>query len=425
MHRTLFVSRPRAESVLIAALCFGWSPYAGAIGLAPPVVWSVTTTDDYPPDVAPAPGGGVYVTRSDSLTGGSISRLDASGSQIWRQELGSYLPASTVAADGVGNVLIGGQHFRDGYLRKYSPTGNLLWHHQIATPQLFNWPTGIGVDPGGNAYVAIGPWESNYGIPPPGTYSTLRRINASGQLEWLRDLDTRDGYHPGNGSVFSNGTVVDHQGHVFSMLNNYATTSDGTRTSTMAYLSKTTSDGQVFWMKSLGRLSNVYSIGVDSNDNIYAAVNDLLLKFDNDGNQIWSRSSNNSRLFSLAVGPRDEIFVAGDSLGAPYVAEYDINGILIWDDTQPVLQEERMTYYGLTISGGKLIGGAVIAKGSHWDSNLVRAYRLVPEPQGLTTMALFAIGVAFARWRRLGFPLQLATSLTPRGLLATILERTF
>jgi hypothetical protein len=367
-------------------------PRALAEGVVPPIVWSFSTPDVYPPDVAPAPGGGAYVSVTDGNHVGAVLRLNGQGSQMWRQSVSGR--AYTVASDSSGNAFLGGDIGNDAFLRKYSPTGALQWNASIASP-VFDWPTGVGTDGAGNAYFASGPWAANYSVPPPGTFSTLRRFNPDGQLAWLASLDTHDGTYPGNGGYASNGTVVDHSGHVYSMFSNYNAphTISGD-----AYLTKATLDGQLLWTKSLGNLSGLFSLGVDSSDNVYAAAGDLI-KFDPDGNVLWTRSRTTESFESLAIGPRDEIFVAGGHrIGfAGYIAAYDTSGILEWYDTPPLPLNEVQAISGLTVSGNKLISAIHIARDGYWSESIIRAYQ-IPEASTAVLVGL-SFCAAIIRWR--------------------------
>jgi hypothetical protein len=396
-------SRICAYILLVSIASLGVCARLQAVAPAPPILWTVTNDDTGAPDVAPAPDGGVFVATTNSNSGGNIGavmRLNSFGTQVWRQTQGTR-QFHTVASDSAGNAYIGAAQnslFHDAYLLKYSPTGSLQWTQTISSP-LSDWPTGVAADSAGNAYYAEGPWASNYGTPPAGTYSTLRRFNPDGQLSWLLNLDTQDGTYPGNGAQSSNGTVIDHSGHVVSMFNNYSKDANNVIHS-HAYLSKTSLDGQLLWIKSLGDLTNEFSIGVDSSDNVYAALNYSIMKFDSDGNQVWSLSNSFWAVSSLAVGPQNEIFVAGRADFSPYIAQYDANGNLIWSDIQPVGPDQIVKYSGLTVSGNKLIGSAWIAEQGVNSGNFIRAYQLVPEPASLFLATAFSSAMLLAARRR-------------------------
>jgi hypothetical protein len=377
-------------------------PRAEATAPAPPIAWTVITSDVSWPDVAPAPGGGVYIATADNTNTGALVRLDSSGAQIWRQTVPAGRPMTTVASDSAGNALLAGYKPSspfNAYLLKYNSAGALQWTQTISSP-LSDWPTGVGVDPAGNAYFAEGPWATNYGVPPAGTYSTLRRFNADGQVAWINSLNTLDGTYPGNGAQMSDGTVVGHDGYVYSMFSNYSR-EPGNVFHFHSYLSKTSQDGQQQWIKPLGELTNVFAIGVDSNNNIYAALSNTFKKYDSDGNEVWSITNNTWSLSSLAVGPQNEIFVAGHADGGSYVAQYDVDGVLQWNDIQPIAPLEDITYMGLAVSGNKLIAAAPVAEQGVYTNNLIRAYQLVPEPASGTLLIGLAI-VQSMFWPRRG-----------------------
>lgn len=368
---------------------------------APPLAWSIKIPDSFQPDLASAPHGDIYVTANVYNTfDGSLFRLDSDGTEIWEEPMGDFQRPMSVTSDTAGNALIVGDRFSDGFVRKYSPDNDLIWHQNLSSP-INDISTGLAADASGNAYVAVGPWATNYSIPPPGTFSTLQSFSPQGQVNWLTEFDTQDGTYPGNGASQSNGTAVDQEGNIVSMFNNYSLPNSGDLNS---YLAKTDQDGDILWIKDLGARSNVFSVDTDSQNNIYAALNDRLIKFDIDGNQIWSRPSEpglSPNLFSLTIGKGNRIFVAGNSLFSPYVAEYDVHGNLLWSDVQPVGPTESVWNTGLTISDRQLIVAGSFGINGGYTASQISAYSLIPEPGTL----LITLGLA---WSCFNFRLRTA-----------------
>jgi hypothetical protein len=89
-----------------------------------------------------------------------LAKFDDSGTLLWTRQLATngYDEASTVFADGLGNVYIAGYLERtrqvrpsDAFVAKYNGAGDLLWMHRVATDAAIN---SVATDGLGNLYVA-------------------------------------------------------------------------------------------------------------------------------------------------------------------------------------------------------------------------------------------------------------------------------
>jgi hypothetical protein len=399
-------SSPFAASFVAAALLAGRlaTPATASIP-APPLVWSnATTADYYPPDVSWAPGGGAYVASTFGVESrASLTRYDSTGAPLWRRERPAATRGDAVATDFQGNVYLIGEintppTVRDNvFLAKYDPDGGLLWNTTFGSA-IYDWPTGVAVDVAGNAYAVSSPWATNYGVPPAGTHTQARRYNAPGTLGWERKLEPPDGSYPGGGAASWNTAVVSGNGFLYASFTNYFITAPNT-TSYRSYLSKISLDGVVQWTKALGDDAYPAALGVDSHDDLYLAAGYDLMKLDADGNLLWEKTNNSWRLFSLAVGPGDRIFVGGDKELEPYLAEYDASGNLQWSLLADQPANEWTTFYGLAVSGQQLIAGALYSSGGFWAGNLLQAYEIIPEPSG-AALAAAAILATAPRGRR-------------------------
>jgi hypothetical protein len=337
-------------------------------------------------------------------TTGAVVRLDPNGNEIWRQPLVAGRPADDVASDAAGNVFLTSHQIGNPFntfLQKYSPTGSLLWTQQIVTPRL-DMPTGVDVDPAGNAYIANAPWTTNYANAPAGTFNSLHRYGTDNTLAWSRNLDTGDGTSPGGYGPQSGGVAEDHSGYVFSAFNNYHSTQVNNTlvVDSFAYLSKTTLDGQVLWVKQHNtNFGDITGIAVDPQDNVYVSASNSFRKYDSDGNQLWSVTNNNLALMAVTIGPGGEIFAAGAAGFDTYIAQYNSNGAVVWSDIHPSGPDQVSRYTSLTIAGDKLVVAGWIATQQTLSGNLVRAYQFVPEPTA-AALLLVAITVHTLKRRR-------------------------
>lgn len=134
-----------------------------------------------------------------------LQKYDANGNLVWTQQFGTADQdlADGVAVDSSGVYVVGSTAASldgasagmwDGFVRKYSFTGTLLWSHQAGTP-LHDEAYGVATDSTG-AYVVGYAEGSLGGAAYPGGYAgTIQKYSAAGALMWTQELgsgsDTR------------------------------------------------------------------------------------------------------------------------------------------------------------------------------------------------------------------------------------------
>lgn len=151
-----------------------------------------------------------------------IRKYTASGSVAWTRQFGTsgYDEATDVAVDGSGNVYVvgsttgalGGTPARgyDMFIRKYSPSGNVLWTRQ----EDYATDYGQAVAVSGSSVYLVGTYQQQ---PSASTDAWLVKYNTSGTFLWElvygpdRYQYVRDATADSSGVVFS-GQVLGSQG---------------------------------------------------------------------------------------------------------------------------------------------------------------------------------------------------------------------
>lgn len=133
-----------------------------------------------------------------------IRKYDKDGTEVWTRQFGTagnFEVAYGVVVDpGSGSIYVcgtvagalSGQSHQGGYdafVRKYDPSGTLLWTRQFGTPQ-HDWVREISVDSQGNIAVAGGTYGAFPGFPN-GTnalYAFVRVLDAAGTERWTQQF---------------------------------------------------------------------------------------------------------------------------------------------------------------------------------------------------------------------------------------------
>lgn len=268
--------------LLLAVTACGRAPLTKNAELAP--LSFGTSTDDLVNDLA-RHSSGVYAVGAThgnlhgTNSGGSdaiIRRYDANGGVSWGRQFGTNGTeyGEDVASDASDNAYVTGfttgslaglRGGEDAFLRKYTPSGSVVWTQQFGTSaheRAFN----VAVQ-GSNIYVVgitNGPLQ---GLQQGGGDAYIIKYNASGAVVWIRQFGT--GTHD-----LANGVAVDASGNV--------------------YISGYTS----------GALSGVNAGGRDM----------FLRKYNSSGAHIWTYQNPNSKddvAAAVAVDPSGNILLAG------------------------------------------------------------------------------------------------------------------
>jgi hypothetical protein len=222
--------------------------------------------------------GSVYIsgTTGGSLGGPSAGSEDAfirkyadDGTVLWTRQLGASGSDGSygVSADGLGNVFITGYTTGslngpnsggvDSFVAKYDSTGAVLWTRQQGTSGL-DYGLGVSADAVGNVYVA-GVTAGSLGGPNAGAEDAfLTKYDASGNLQWTRQL----------GSLAADvgyGVSADELGFVYiggTTAGSLAGPFGGG--SADAFVGKYDADGNVVWTYQLGDDGDEEGYGVSA-----------------------------------------------------------------------------------------------------------------------------------------------------------------
>ena len=116
------------------------------------------------------------------------------------------------------------------------------------------------------------------------------------------------------------------------------------------------------WNKTWGGTGNqfIYSLALDSTENIYAALNSNFEKFDSNGNTLLLGEGYSGIPTEILVDPYGYIYVAGYSSGNMWLAKYENNGSTLWDVTWDSGEDDYCYSMGLDSDNDVYLFGAVL-----------------------------------------------------------------
>lgn len=368
--------------------------------------------------------GGPNLGSSDAY----LLKYDGTGSLLFSVQIGTSTADSGwhVAVDSsckafvVGRTMgdLGGMHIGgtyDGFISKYSSSGDLLWSRQIGTTSN-DEAYSVAVDAGGNAFVTGYTSGSLGGINPnaPWDEAVLIKYSPLGDVVWSRQIGTTD-HEQGFG------VATDSCGNAFiagytqgSLAADNAGGQDG-------FLAKYDGAGGLLWKRQIGTAAYdiVCSVATDASGNAfiagktggafegtdYADYDAYVAKYDPDGNLLWLKQFGTAGADSadcLAVDADGNIFVGGTSQGGlggsagdtdAFVLKFDTSGSLIWSQEYTTLMDERDASVALDPEGSVFLGGTsahIVPSPAPSTAEVFLARYTVPEPASLLSMSLGA-----------------------------------
>ncbi len=224
--------------------------------------------------------GSLYVVGDmDSAGAGAsafVRKYDPSGNLLWADQFGES--ARGVALDASGNIYVAGSvrlpgNCVTGFIRKYTSAGTMLWHREISAfvgPPCPPWSIsgGVAVDAAENAYVV----GSVLGVLPgqtgDGSWDAfVRKYDSGGSEVWTRQFGT--GGFSNDGAA---GAATDGAGNLYvtgqagQALPGQTALGDGD-----AYIRKYDSAGTEVWTRQFGTSAsdNATGVAVDGTGNLY------------------------------------------------------------------------------------------------------------------------------------------------------------
>ena len=311
-----------------------------------------------------------------------MTKYDSAGNPLWSRQIGTASSdiSYSVAVDSTGNPYISGYTggsldgpnagYADAFLTKYDNAGNLLWSRQIGTssPDVSN---SVVVDASGNAYIS-GYTGGSLGGPNAGYADAfLTKYDSAGNLLWTRQFGAE--YDDNGCSV-----AVDSMGN--------------------AYIS--------------GYTDSFYGSFIPEDENEYRDA--FLIKYDIAGNQLWSRRIGTDGFFdyglSVTIDFAGNAYISGRSgvnstlaeegYADAFLIKYDSEGNQLWSQKFDMGNYDSSQSVAVDPAGNAYISGWT---GDSWldqqcDAFLVK-FVSVPEPSTLTLLCAAFLALGLIRQR--------------------------
>lgn len=235
-----------------------------------------------------------------------IFSYSADGTTRWKHQVGTSSSDSfdAVAADSVGNVVVGGTLGTDVVLITYGPDGSEKWRQVVATGR--TWISGVALAPDGTI-VVTGTTSVLFG--PTGQDVFLAAYSPEGDPLWFKKFLV-DGNDSGGGvAVASDGTIL------------LTGTEHGAATNTRSFQAAYTPAGDQLWRQTFGGGSGFgHRVAIDSKDNaVFTGQNSsrqFAASFTPDGVRRWTLWADlwlGRVLEYAAFDPADNLLVAGNT----------------------------------------------------------------------------------------------------------------
>jgi hypothetical protein len=221
--------------------------------------------------------------------------------------------ANAVSTDNAGNVFVAGFTWdsvdgttnagrQDLFVIKIDGDGNTLWSRQMGTPA-DDYAVGVSVDRAGNSYVAgvtLGDLDGN--ASAGGSDLFVIKFDSSGNKLWSRQMGTSEYDYAEDVATDSDGNVI--------VVGSTGGSMDGNANAgaTDLFVVKFDTDGNMLWSRQMGTPAwdSANAVATDKDGNIYVAGESLggldgninlnpgswdliLVKFDSMGNKQWTR----------------------------------------------------------------------------------------------------------------------------------------
>jgi len=302
--------------------------------------------NDYGEDMIIDKNGDIYcVGQTFSFSNGEndvcLVKYNHFGEQEWNATWGgsAYDLVQGVTTDLFGNIYVSGYTRSYGagncdyFLLKYNQSGSLQWYRTFGG-SANDLGGKVVSDSQGNTYI-LGTSES---FGPGGRDACLVKYNSSGNQEWYRTWG-------GSSSDFTHALVIDSQDNIYFGGDTYI--DRGGYYIYDLYIVKYNSSGHLLWAEILdaSERDRCRTLALDSNEDLICGGNKdgrlgpqtqyqlLLLKYDQDGNQIWNNSwsiVDGVRHNTMVIDSLDNIYIGYSNLGAR-MAKFNSTGQYEWN----------------------------------------------------------------------------------------------
>ena len=286
----------------------------------------------------------------------------------WQTQVGTEghdRPAGIVVDDD-GNVYVAGNSGEAMFLKKFDANGNEIWTELFGV-DIRGYISSIDVDATGDVYICGGILSARHDPPAGRSDAFVSRFNRDGHQLWTRQYgsDERDSANavaagPG-GAVYVVGTTDGAFGE----------TSAGRSD---AYLCRLSADGEVVWHRQVGTSVYDKGLGVDTDGegNVYITIEtnrypdpicpcqdrrgpsrSYLMKFDEDGNDLWIRKCPTERAVDVAADAEGSAYILGPTESDAgdqdvLLAKFDGDGNVKWTSAFGTAGRE----YGRSVATG-------------------------------------------------------------------------
>jgi len=252
-------------------------------------------------------------------------KLNPEGVILWKSQVSFSTGidnADFISIDSLGNIIVYGSSEIDSHLKypsivKFSVTGDMEWSmqldHSMANDGI---PKGIAIDAENDIYILAFKTGSSY----------LAKIDQNGSLIWEIE----------SSNVLSNASAIeiDRESNIYIGGSNYRNW----------IIEKLDSSGTELWSNENPNLDDIETaiakaICIDSENNIYVtgpnpypygsggSYSDLI-KYDQNGNEKWSRRIKGSRNPALKCDTNDNVYVYNEY---GHLCKFNSSGILLWE----------------------------------------------------------------------------------------------
>lgn len=284
--------------------------------------------------------------QSYGIADGFLRKYSASGQILWTRQFGpniNWANVSGVAIGGGGNIYIVGTAAQgtsiytpvDAFIRKYDPSGRLLWTRWYVSPGQGHAALagGVAVGSRGTVYVVGSEWGFPYDVGTADAF--IRAYSPRGGVYWTRKFDSA-------GDDWAMGVDIDSRGSIYVV---GSTTGVLPRQRSIGgqdgFIRKYSPRGGIYWTRQFGHRTddeardvvvdaghNAYVVGVLGSNKAFAR------KFSPEGSSLWARSWTKHQAEGAAIDPSNNLYVVGYYQSSPitksFVRKFTPGGTLFW-----------------------------------------------------------------------------------------------